>query len=633
MKSWYPDISDTLDLLMEVLGGVAYAHQAYIIHRDLNPSNILLDGNGNIKIIDFGISKILSTIHATETVGDFFTRAYASPEQIACQEIGYASDIYSLSAVAYFLLNKNDPNPSVPLAEQIDSLSTISPEIKAVLVRMADEDPEKRYETANQALLALRGAKVHFELRSQRIFIQLTNNAIVNLYDQTIIKSQSSEEAKAVVKAGVDGGEVFVTKVAEDTHNETYDIIGDGISLRCILGENRGGEFFSFVVVAIQTSIPPHQLEKARQSGYSLHANWKIGLTNDPFPSNITCLTFLIDQIDNFIRTKLVEKKVYERRVDLVDGWRNILELDREIKGESTFRTEYLSWKLEEQNHVIALQLKDNINLEDAIGVGQMLMMSTNQQRNMPAGHFLRQDFNVAYLSRLIDCDTSLLAKSGTLMADERQWAAAWHRQQNALNTIVNDRCVNPRLTNILIDPSQATLQVLEEVDRFYSEDLDSDKKQIVNNALNARDMYLIQGPPGTGKTVVIAEIIAQVLAKNPKTKILLVSQSNVAVDNVLGKVVKLLPNVSIVRIGREEYLSSDATGYFLDNRMRDWSFKAKEESNKFSASHTLPSKDRSELESYLTLTEQLIVMLKKPDNVESVRSHKMILTLHWLFC
>jgi hypothetical protein len=615
IKTWSPDVSDTLDLLIEVLDGVSYAHQEYIIHRDLNPLNILIDGYGNIKIIDFGVCKILSTIHTNETVGDFFTRAYASPEQIAYKDISYSSDIYSLAAIAYFMLMHIDPSPSTTLVNQIIALSGISREIKSVLIRMANENPNERFETANQALLALQTSKAHFEVETQKIFVQLTYNAIKNLYDQTVIKSQAPEEAKAIITACLDADEVFVTKVIENK-SETYNIIGDGICLECALGDCHDGEFSSFVVRSVQTRIPPHQLEKTRHGGYPLHANWKVGLTQDPIPSYVCVLSSLIDQIDNFIQTKLVEKRVKERRVDLVEGWMNILQLDREIKGESTFRVDYFDWKLEDQNHVIAVQIKSEINLEDAIGSGQMLMMSTNQQRSIPAGHFHRQEANTVYLSKLPDCDTSLLAKSGSLMADERQWAAAWSRQRKALETIINDRCINPRLSNILLDPSQAALQVVDEVERYINDDLDTDKKMIVNQALNAKDIYLIQGPPGTGKTVVITEIIAQVLARNPKTKILLVSQSNVAVDHVLEKVVALLPSISIVRIGKEEYLSPGATGYFINNRMRDWSVKAKEESGKFALTQTAHSKDRSELESCLDLVENLLLLLGKNNRV-----------------
>jgi serine/threonine protein kinase len=614
IKTWSPDILDILDLLVEVMDGISSAHLAYIIHRDLNPSNILLDRNGNIKIIDFGVSKILSTIHSNETVGDFFTRAYASPEQIAYKEISYSTDLYSLAAVAFYMLTKTDPNNSIQLTDQINGISKITPEIKAVLVRMADEDPLKRYETSSQALSALRGAKAQNEVQSQKIFVQLSQRAIKNLYDQTIIKSQAPEEAKAIIKAGLDADEVFVSKVVENKY-ETYKIIGDGIWLECSLVDSSDGEPFSFIVRSVQTHISPHQLEKARQDGYPIHANWKVGLTQDPIPSNVCCLSYLVDQIDNFVHTKLIEKRVQERRADLVEGWRNILDLDRELKGESTFRVEYLSWRLEEQNHVIALQLKGEVNLEDFIGIGQMVMMSTNQQRSAPAGHFLRQEANIAYLSKLSYCDTSLLAKIGALTADERQWAATWSRQQKALETVTNDRCANPRLANILIDPSQAGYQVVDEVEEYRNEGLDLDKKQIVNQALNAKDIYLVQGPPGTGKTVVITEIIAQVLARNPKTKILLVSQSNVAVDHVLEKVVKLLPSTSIVRIGKEEYLSQEASGYFIKNKLRDWLLKAKEESKKFALTQVQTSSERSILESYRELVESLIFLLRKSTN------------------
>jgi serine/threonine-protein kinase len=224
-KAWSPETNDVVDVLIDLLDSLSYSHQSYIIHRDLNPSNILIDGTGNIKVIDFGVSKILGTLHAGETVGDFYTRAYASPEQIAYKDIDFSTDLYSLAGVAYFMLTKKDPNPSIPLEVQIRGIEKLSQEIANVLCRMADPDPSERFESALQASLALRSAKNQADAKSQWVFLKLTQKAIVNLYEQAIIKSQDANEAKTVIQKLL-SGEVFV--VRED---DAYDIIGDGVSI------------------------------------------------------------------------------------------------------------------------------------------------------------------------------------------------------------------------------------------------------------------------------------------------------------------------------------------------------------------------------------------------------------------
>lgn len=605
IKNWSPETYEVLDVLVDLLDCLSYSHQSYIIHRDLNPSNILIDGTGNLKVIDFGVSKILGTLHAGETVGDFYTRAYASPEQIAYKDIDYSTDLYSLAGVAYFMLTKKDPDPSIPLERQIQGISSLSTEISTVLCRMAAPNPLDRFESALQASLALRNAKNQADARSQWIFLKLTQRAISSLYEQTIIKSQDPNEAKTALQKLLTG-EVFVVR-DEEARDENYDIIGDGISIRCVLSDKRDGEYHTFLAVNIKATITPHQLERIRQNGYPIYANWKIGMSSDPLPTRHKGLTFLIDQIDNYISNKLIEKKVRERRADLVEGWMGILELDKEIKGEAAFQIEYSSWNLQMGNYVIAAKVKGDKNLEDFIAPDQTLMMSVNRDRKIPVGRFLKQEGNVVYISRFTETEMGTVSQSGFITTDERQWAATWNRQRNALITIINGMAVNPKLPDILLDPTQASLQLQTQIDNFHTPDLDMYKKEIVTQALSAKDIYLIQGPPGTGKTVVITEIIAQILARKPKAKILLVSQSNVAVDHVLKKVGVLLPEALVVRIGKEDLISQDASEYQIDKKVRDWTLKTKAKTEEYIKLNVNRSPDRERLEFCLELTNQLI--------------------------
>jgi hypothetical protein len=567
------------------------------------------------------VSKILNTINSGKTVGEFFTRSYASPEQLGYKDIDFSTDIFSLAGVAFFLFSHHDPVLTTPLANQFETIS-LPEELAVVLKKMAAPDVSSRFDSAHQALIALKKAKKSIETETQKIFVQLTNNAIKNLYDQTIIKSQQPEEAKAYIRAALDCDEVFICTV-KDVDEESYDLLGDGVSLRCSLANKKGGEFLSLVVRSIQSLISPHQLEKFRQNGYPIHAKWKIGLVQDPIPLNSTGLSTIIDQIDNYIQNKQVEQAKRERRVDLVEGWLNILELDRELKSQQIFQMDYSSWNYDEKHQTIAIQITTEAVLEEVLALGQLLLMSSKLDRNIPVGHFIKQEGNSILISRLRDLDFNMLSPKGKISADERQWAAAWNRQRQALFTIINGRCINSKLPDILLDPLQAELKVINSIDHFYNNELDDHKKDVVNQSLGAKDVFLIQGPPGTGKTVVITEIIAQQLVINPRSRILLVSQSNVAVDHVLAKVVKLLPNVLIVRIGKEENLSSDAFDYYLDQQLSLWARSVQQKSYSYSKSQYKESEERSDLEFYLDVLLQLLKIVETRNSDDNEQPNK----------
>ena len=103
-------------LFLDVLGAVAHAHNNLILHRDLKPSNILVTNDGQVKLLDFGIAKLLDASDApsastelTLPVGHAFTPDFAAPEQIQAHGVTTATDVYALGVLFYLLLSGRHP--------------------------------------------------------------------------------------------------------------------------------------------------------------------------------------------------------------------------------------------------------------------------------------------------------------------------------------------------------------------------------------------------------------------------------------------------------------------------------------------------------------------------------------------
>lgn len=108
------DLNERLDLFRKVCAAVNFAHRNLIVHRDLKPSNILVNEDGVPKLLDFGISKILSAEFeqvnsATITKLGVMTPSYASPEQLQSKSVTTATDIYSLGVILYEILSGHRP--------------------------------------------------------------------------------------------------------------------------------------------------------------------------------------------------------------------------------------------------------------------------------------------------------------------------------------------------------------------------------------------------------------------------------------------------------------------------------------------------------------------------------------------
>lgn len=106
------DRSARLRLFMQVLAAVAHAHKHLVVHRDLKPSNILVDSDGQAKLLDFGIAKLLGENEGaalTQVMGAALTPLYAAPEQLRNATISTLTDVYSLGVVLFELLTGGLP--------------------------------------------------------------------------------------------------------------------------------------------------------------------------------------------------------------------------------------------------------------------------------------------------------------------------------------------------------------------------------------------------------------------------------------------------------------------------------------------------------------------------------------------
>lgn len=130
-------LAQRIDLFIAVLEAVAYAHERHVVHRDLKSSNIMVGADGSVKLLDFGISKLLEpdgdgTPTLTRTELQAFTPAYASPEQFRGEPVSPASDVYSAGVLLYELLTGVRP---------FESAGSSAAELQRAVLEVEPEPP------------------------------------------------------------------------------------------------------------------------------------------------------------------------------------------------------------------------------------------------------------------------------------------------------------------------------------------------------------------------------------------------------------------------------------------------------------------------------------------------------------
>lgn len=149
-----------------------------------------------------------------------------------------------------------------------------------------------------------------------------------------------------------------------------------------------------------------------------------------------------------------------------------------------------------------------------------------------------------------------------------------WNKKDGALKALKDSNVEIPNLLRKINEPKELKENVLVDIQSYFNEELDSNQKEAVRKALSLdtdSEILLIQGPPGTGKTTTITEMILQILHRHKHYRILVASQSNQAVDNVLEKIAnEKFINQKILRIGKDNKKISKIGQEFIETKVLD---------------------------------------------------------------
>ncbi|MBX9572298.1 MAG: serine/threonine protein kinase [Candidatus Obscuribacterales bacterium] len=230
--------ADAVRFFLPVLDAMQYAHDCGVIHRDIKPGNIMIDADGEPRVLDFGVAKLATADSAKQrltTTGQIIgTPAYMSPEQCKGQEVDSRSDVYSLGCVLFFMLTGKSVfagNDAEVLMAQVSQQAKVdsdglSDDLVHTLQRALSKDPKMRFQNCkefSESLLSANLTNASSRSGRQRVVLGFALSIIAVLV-AALIWGFSHQDAKTPI-----GVSALLTPL---NHDKEFEAQSDSIRIR-----------------------------------------------------------------------------------------------------------------------------------------------------------------------------------------------------------------------------------------------------------------------------------------------------------------------------------------------------------------------------------------------------------------
>lgn len=525
----------------DILDALCHAFSMDVSHRDVSLRNILVDDSGHLKIIDFGQAKV-SDIGIGKTVAGWKTAPYCPPEDDTGR-FTHTRDSYSFCAIALRAISGVDLKNHDDLYDVYDK-TELPPNVRSVFKKALSREPKERYRNVLETSVALDEPSDEIEEDSvYSVAIRCVPEVEEKLRERNEFETEGNEGNHL---------EDFISEL--NAAVAVYQVLNESGAA----GNRIGIETQSYrLVLDLDVQTSDHLVVIGlKEKIFQLNSLWnperwlpQVTFTSNlPKSNNLKLrakeeLTRFYSDFETFLQTKEIGSQLTGS--DLFSQWSRLLEALRHIEKNRISPLLYSAPEVEGRRLTVEIN-----NPEDA-EVGQLRVISQNGKWYFRGEIEALSGSRCTLYSNWARISEDDIPRHGTLEIDWLQARTALERQSRALERFKEGAVPGSGLRELVsFSTSGKTEQTFQPGLSFFDQSLDPDKKTIVSQCLATPDLFLIHGPPGTGKTTVIVEIIQQTLKKNPASKILLVSQTHVAIDNALEKLLRQGTNISVVRIG-----------------------------------------------------------------------------------
>ena len=560
---------------LQIIDAVEFIHQKGFYHGNINPKKIIADRNDNAYLLDFGRCYIYAML------SDKPNKQFYAPEQITQNECHKESDIYSLGLCMLNLLIESQFE-SFSFLEAYKDFSSL----EYIYEKITTEEERLDKINAGLFLLIKKMLKILPDERENLINVRkeltdLLNSILphktfaIRLSDKVIEKWRENHDVnryteKQDIQSKIDGYRAY-WEFGKDKSDRDEIKIAAGNVVFCCSAHEDNEYFFCFHIIE-----NPHVVDRQQKFGLPTDDKFKI-VGQDERPSDCDYAGIEIGKLKAKYEQKKLEDTRYETDKKSIATEEELLEAEkktieekkntrkvilREIdKGSDTITLAFVPEKDFKSSQKVILQ--SSINSEKELS-GTILQSKTGEAVTVQFEKYTVLK-NLPKTSRDTESveDEEIKKQKPTLLLvkDEEYYLSydyqveeiIWNKRNRALEELQNGNTQIPNFLRKINRPEEFIKNDLIDVSNFYNAELDENQKCAVQKSLslsNDCEVLVLQGPPGTGKTTTITEIVTQILKTRPHEKVLIASQSNQAVDNVLEKICEF--EDKILRIGND---------------------------------------------------------------------------------
>lgn len=545
-----------------VLDAVSLAQKRQIAHRDIKPKNILVTADDTSKLADYGIAKLLDNGGAWTPVQGLTFRFDHTPGYTPSKpedDHPLTRDCYGFAAVAVTCLTGRILESEEDLGTALQE-AVLPPAVRPLIERCLDPDPAQRPPLASVL-------KAHIEDAMSQI--EATSG------EATIITLQLNQKTRAMLERRLDsedGGSIesFVTSELTEICGilprpplegdaERIELVGATWRFEAIVA----GRDHELLHVVQASEVGAAFASDLRDSGLVRPLRPVFSRPRDPQDAGQRLRMLIVEARAAHGTHKAEREARATQRIFRV--WRGYLRDRADLESRKSSAIAYVNREIVGERIVFTTEIAQT---EALIGQDRVVTYPGGKVTGRISG----VAFNIVTLE-VTNGDAHRTLRRGEISINTIAAQRALSHQTHALDAVMFDRAVSPRLRSIVLEPGCAQNVTPVNGIEPSDPDVDEEKRAILAQALGVEDILAIEGPPGTGKTKLITEIIIQWLQRNPSNRIMLSSQTHIALDNVLERVAKVAPSLDMIRIGRpdEPRISEASKALLLDRRVEGW--------------------------------------------------------------